>query len=309
MRFEQAGWSVVAIAAVLAAGAIPVRAQLPTRTDTTRTDTTRTIRDSARVTRSVGGEVVPSLRVTKDAPAPTATPAPVTPSPTPAPAPADTTARMPEPAPAAPVTEAAPTDAAAAPIVASLQTDAHAVALLHEANLAEVEAGRRAQTAARDSAVRAFAARMVEEHGALDQQASALAQRLSVTPALPDSALPQLHASELRALPSATARPDSAMTPMRPDSAARPDSTMGAMRTDTTMQHHAGMMHGAAGDFDRAYVAQQVTAHVRTLALVDAAIQRAQQAELRTMLETEVRPKVAEHLRMAQELQVRLGGR
>lgn len=308
MRFEQARWSAVAIAAVLAAGAMPVWAQLPTRTDTTRTDTTRTIRDSARVTRSVGGEVVPSLRVTKDAPAPAATPAPAA---------VDTTARMPAPepapaapaAPAAPVTQAAPTDAAVAPIVASLQTDAHAVALLHEANLAEVEAGRRAQTAARDSAVRAFAARMVEEHGALDQQASALAQRLSVTPALPDSALPQLHASELRALPSGTMRPDSAMTPMRPDSAARPDSTMGAMRTDTTMQHHAGMMHGAAGDFDRAYVAQQVTAHARTLALVDAAIQRAQQAELRTMLETEVRPKVAEHLRMAQELQSRLGAR
>ena len=86
----------------------------------------------------------------------------------------------------------------------------------------------------------------------------------------------------------------------------RTDSAMA--RTDTAM-HHAGMMHGTAGAFDRAYVTQQVAAHARTLALVDAAIQRAQQAELKTALETQVRPKVAEHLRMAQELQTRMGGR
>jgi len=64
---------------------------------------------------------------------------------------------------------------------------------------------------------------------------------------------------------------------------------------------------GSPNAFDRAYVAQQVTAHARTLALVDAAISRAQQAELRTMLESQVRPSVAAHLQQAQQLQQRLG--
>ena len=48
---------------------------------------------------------------------------------------------------------------------------------------------------------------------------------------------------------------------------------------------------------------------LRTLALVDAAIERAQNAELRAMLQTEVRPRVASHLDAARALQQRLGGR
>ncbi|WP_284349428.1 DUF4142 domain-containing protein [Roseisolibacter agri] len=342
MRTGLAPWSIVAFAAVLAGGAIPARAQPPSSTDTTRAtqDTSRAARDRARdstrrVTRSVGGEVVP--RVTKDAPRPARTtraPAQTqTPTPTPAATPpaTDTTARMaptPTPTPAMTPpdsTTGSPMDAAraaVAPIVGAMTTEAHAMALLHEANVGEIEAGRRAERQATDTAVRAFAARMVQEHTALDQQTTALAQRLNVTPMLPDSALPQLQMRELQALPTGTApsmmrtdsttmrRPDSTAMPMtpRPDSTAmRTDSTMA--RTDTTMRH-AGMMHGAAGSsFDAAYVAQQVAAHARTLALVDAAIQRAQQAELKTALETQVRPRVAEHLRMAQELQTRIGAR
>ena len=344
MRTGLAPWSIVAFAAVLAGGAIPARAQPPSSTDTTRAtqDTSRAARDRARdstrrVTRSVGGEVVP--RVTKDAPrparttrAPTRTQSP-TPTPTPAATPpaTDTTARMaptPTPTPAMTPpdsTTGSPMDAAraaVAPIVGAMTTEAHAMALLHESNVGEIEAGRRAERQATDSGVRAFAARMVQEHTALDQQATALAQRLNVTPMLPDSALPQLQMRELQALPTGTApsmmrtdstmmrRPDSTamrtMTPRTDSTAMRMDSTMA--RTDTTMRH-AGMMQGGAGSFDAAYVAQQVAAHARTLALVDAAIQRAQQAELRTALETQVRPKVAEHLRMAQELQTRIGGR
>ncbi len=337
MRTGLAPWSIVAFAAVLAGGAIPARAQPPSSTDTTRAtqDTSRAARDrvrdsTRRVTRSVGGEVVP--RVTKDAPRPARTTrAPVqTQTPTPAPAvtpPAtDTTARMaPTPAPTPAMTPpdsttGSPMDAAraaVAPIVAAMTTEAHAMALLHESNVGEIEAGRRAERQATDSGVRAFAARMVQEHTALDQEATALAQKLNVTPTLPDSALPQLQMRELQALPTGAPsgmpsmmRTDSSMmrtmTP-RPDSTAmRMDSTMA--RTDTTMRH-AGMMHGAAGPFDAAYVAQQVAAHARTLALVDAAIQRAEKAELKTALETQVRPKVAEHLRMAQELQARIGAR
>jgi putative membrane protein len=164
-------------------------------------------------------------------------------------------------------------DVATSALVTSMLTDAHAVALLHESNLAEIQAGTLAQREARDSAVRAFATMMVNDHGALDQRASALAQQVGVTPALPDSQLPRLQATEAAALPT----PGGAAT--------------------------------GASPFDSAYVAQQVAAHTRTLALVDAAIGRAQAAELRTMLQTEVRPRVVAHLDAARQLQQRLGGR
>jgi predicted outer membrane protein len=57
------------------------------------------------------------------------------------------------------------------------------------------------------------------------------------------------------------------------------------------------------------YIDGQVTDHARTLALVDAAIGRAQNAELRSALQTQVRPHVAEHLQVARQLQQRLGSR
>jgi predicted outer membrane protein len=64
---------------------------------------------------------------------------------------------------------------------------------------------------------------------------------------------------------------------------------------------------GGSNAFDRAYIAQQVTAHARTLAIVDAAIARGTQAELKTALQSQVRPSVAQHLQMAQQIQQRLG--
>lgn len=156
-------------------------------------------------------------------------------------------------------------DAAFAGVVASLKSDANAVALLHESNVGEIQAGTLAQQSARDSAVRAFAERMVREHTTLDERGTALAQQNGVTPALPDSTLPQMQAAELRTLSGA--------------------------------------------EFDRAYVDHQVMAHRRTLALVDAAIARGSNAALKTALQSEVRPAVAEHLEMAVQLQQRLGGR
>ena len=228
--------------------------------------------------------------------------------------------------------------AAAAPIIASLQTDAHAMALLHESNLGEIAAGQRAIREARDSSVRAFAQMMISEHTALDSQATALGQRLNVTPALPDSALPQLQQGELQALPTgtgaagATGTPPSGTTGM-PSTSGTPSTTgvpsttgtpsttgvpsttgtpstmpPGTSGTDSTMRSTMGAMGAGGGNaFDRAYIAQQVTAHARTLALVDAAIERGSQAELKTALQTQVRPSVAQHLQMAQQLQQRLG--
>jgi predicted outer membrane protein len=227
----------------------------------------------------------------------------------------------------------------AAAIVASLQSDANAMALLHETNVGEIQAGQRAVREAGDSAVRAFATMMITEHTALDAQGMQLGQRLGITPALPDSTLPELQQRELQALPSGgaggagsmststTPASGSALTGANPGTTAggtSPASSPMPGTTDTTraagtpgaagaMAGHAGhdmsAMGGSPNAFDRAYIAQQVTAHARTLQLVDAAIQRGQQAELRTMLETQVRPRVQAHLEQAQQIQQRLGNR
>jgi len=176
-------------------------------------------------------------------------------------------------------------------IVASLQTDAHAMALLHHSNLAEIQAGNLAQQRAQDAEVKAFAQHMVTDHTALDQQGDALATRLNVSPMLPDSALPRAATQAMSTLSSTGGAASGAMTPSTPT-------------TDA-----AAAAAGSGAEFDRAYITQQVADHQRTLALVDAAIERSQNAELKTALQTQVRPKVAEHLQHARQLQQKLGGR
>ncbi len=215
----------------------------------------------------------PTSAVPSTTPPSTTPPSTTMPSTTPSMTPSPTTSPMPSAMPSATA------DAATSALVTSLQTDAHALALLHEANVGEIEVSRRAQTQARDSAVRAYATTMVTEHGALDQQATALAQQAGITPALPDSQLPRLQSSELTALPTPTAA-EPAGTPPTGDAA-----------------------------FDKAYIDGQVAAHTRTLAIVDAAIGKAQDATLRTMLQDRVRPTVAAHLAAARQLQQRLGTR
>ena len=69
------------------------------------------------------------------------------------------------------------------------------------------------------------------------------------------------------------------------------------------------MLDSAAAGFDLAYATGQVADHQRTLAIVDAAIAQAQNEQLRTALQTQVRPAVAMHLQMAQQLVQKLGGR
>jgi putative membrane protein len=152
--------------------------------------------------------------------------------------------------------------------VSTVNSDANIMALLHESNRAEIEAGQTAQQKATNAAVRSFAQMMVTEHTSLDQQGIALAQQLSITPELPDNNLPALHQQEAAALNAAA----------------------------------------AGATFDRLYVSQQVTAHRRTLALIDTSIDRAQRAELKTALSNQVRPRVVAHLNAAVALQSTVGG-
>ena len=67
------------------------------------------------------------------------------------------------------------------------------------------------------------------------------------------------------------------------------------------------LLQATGTSFDKSYIAQQVVAHTRTLAIVDAAIAEARQAEVRTLLQSEVRVRVAAHLARAQQLAARIG--
>jgi putative membrane protein len=158
-------------------------------------------------------------------------------------------------------------------IAASIQSDADIFGVMHESNLGEIAAGELAEEHASDSAVQAFATEMVEDHTILDQQASVLASSLGVTPTLPDSTLPRLQEQEMDALENAA---------------------------DATGEQ-------AKANFDRTYMDQQVTAHTRTLELTDTSISRAQNGELRAMLQAQVRPVVQRHLEMAEQILSRIG--
>lgn len=153
-----------------------------------------------------------------------------------------------------------------ADIVESIRTDAHIMAAMHESNLGEIAAGNVAVQKATNTRVRDFAAMMIEHHTLLDQQGTALAAELSITPALPDQRLPQVQAAELATL-QATA---------------------------------------AGNQFDRAYIAQQITAHERTLALVERSRDRAEHAEVRAMA-GEARPIIQSHLELAKSIQREIG--
>jgi putative membrane protein len=155
----------------------------------------------------------------------------------------------------------------AADVNASVRSDADIMGVLHQSNLGEINAGNVAQSRASDQAVRDFAAMMIRDHTNLDRQGASMAQQWGVGMSMPSNSLPQLQQTEMQALNSAR--------------------------------------NGAA--FDRVYMASQVMDHQRTLAIVDGAINTAQRPELRTMLRDQVRPPVAMHLQMAQNIQSRIG--
>lgn len=81
---------------------------------------------------------------------------------------------------------------------------------------------------------------------------------------------------------------------------------------NTTLQQQnqadVATLEGQSGAaFDRAYIAQQIAAHQRVLAMIDASSSIVKSSALRAALQDEVRPRVAEHLRMAQQLQTQVG--
>jgi putative membrane protein len=170
-------------------------------------------------------------------------------------------------------------------IINSIKSDSNIFSLMHWSNIGEVNAGRVARVSGSDTGVTAFANQMVLDHATLDSAGFALAEQVSIAPALTDSTLPNLVNAEQDTLQN-LAR------------SATPDTT--AASGDSTVAP-------PASNFDKAYVATQVKDHVRTLAIVDASIKAAQNQDLRDMLQNTVRPMVAMHLQAAQAIQARIG--
>lgn len=77
-----------------------------------------------------------------------------------------------------------------------------------------------------------------------------------------------------------------------------PDSTLPRLHGEML----AELARTSGARFDRAYLTQQLRAHERALALVNAGFRLADNDQLRTMLATIVRPSIQEHLERADEL-------
>ncbi|MGH7463019.1 MAG: DUF4142 domain-containing protein [Longimicrobiales bacterium] len=159
----------------------------------------------------------------------------------------------------------APAPMPAAPAIA----DADIAHIVVTANTIDIEAAEQARTKSQNADVKKFAETMIKDHTGVNQQATALAQSLSLTPA--DNATSQTLKTEADAA-------------------------------------KAELAAKSGADFDRAYIAREVAYHQAVLdALDQTLITNAQNAQLKALLE-QSRPAFAAHLQMAKDLQTRLGG-
>jgi len=143
-------------------------------------------------------------------------------------------------------------------------TDNEIVAIFVATNDADIKNGEQAKTKARSQRVKDFADRMIQDHTAAKNEASHLADQLSIAPQEDETS---------RSLVSA----------------------------NDAMRDSLAKLKGA--DYDKAYVDNEVAVHEQVLnALDQQLIPNAQNAELKTLLER-VRPTIQSHLDHAKQLQ------
>jgi putative membrane protein len=147
-------------------------------------------------------------------------------------------------------------------------TDPQIAHIVVTANSIDSAMGELAKTKARSSAVKGFAQTMITDHGAVNQQAVKLAQRLKVTPEANDvSRQLQEGADEAR----------------------------------------TGLESKSGAEFDRAYMDREVQYHQAVLDALDKTlIPGAQNAELKALLQS-ARPAFAAHLERAKQVKGTLG--
>jgi putative membrane protein len=155
--------------------------------------------------------------------------------------------------------------AQAAAVDSAVDGDAGILGVLHAANVGETSAANIAKDRSDDSAVKAFADMMIADHTRADHQGMALAQQIGVSPAPPSATLARLQNFEEDSLKASERGPA----------------------------------------FDRLYLTQQIDGHQRVLDLVNASISKAQHAELKTALQTQIKPMVEAHLAKAKQILAR----
>jgi putative membrane protein len=135
------------------------------------------------------------------------------------------------------------------------------------ANAIDIELARYAQTRARSTDVRQFAATMITDHTAVNQQAAALAGRLGVTPV---------------------------------DNGVSKSLQAGAAKARADLEQVTRQA------FDRAYMDREIAYHQAVLDAIDGLlIPTTENADLKQLL-TDVRPAVAMHLEHAKQIRSRL---
>jgi putative membrane protein len=162
-----------------------------------------------------------------------------------------------------------PPPSAPATAAAPAVTDPQIAAIVVAANSVDSTAGVMANEKGTDPRVKAFGQRMVTDHGGVNREAVALVTRLNVTP--------------------------------------EPNPTSQQL-TQGGEQSHQQLSGLTGASFDRGYIDHEVEYHQAVLTAIDSTlVPNAQNADLKALL-VKVRPAVAAHLQMAQDIQKSLQG-
>src|SRR6185437_4343680 len=147
-------------------------------------------------------------------------------------------------------------------------TDAQIAAIVVTANQVDIDAGKLAKAKSTAKDVKAFAQRMITDHGGVNKSASALVQKLHVTP--------------------------------------ESNATSESLKQGGE-QNLASLKKLKDGAFDRAYIDHEVAYHQSVIDALDKTlIPSAHNEELKALL-VKVRPAFVDHLEHAKQLQESLG--
>lgn len=158
----------------------------------------------------------------------------------------------------------APAAGSTAGAAGATPSDPQIAEIVTTANTGEINAGKLAESKAKNAKVKEFAKDMIKEHTAVNQQVAALAKKTKMSPAESDT------------------------SKMLKDDAAKEATSLKGM---------------SGAGFDKAYIDSQVDDHEKVLQTIDAMLlPNAKDADLKAMLQ-KVRPSVASHLEHAKTLQ------
>jgi putative membrane protein len=148
----------------------------------------------------------------------------------------------------------------------SMLSDANLVSVLNTIDVSEIDAAQLAKEEASWLSVRTYAMHLIEDHTIMMQKDLELVNRMKV----------------------------------------QPDKPKLASALESTHQETMEELHKMSGkDFDRAYIAYQVTMHQQALKLVEDTADSADDPRLQYLLR-QARPDLQSHLAMAQDLQRQL---